>query len=116
MKIINSRQHSAIDYIVVIFLLLAPTLFHLNDFISTLTYLLGVVHLTLTVFTNFQYGLIKIIPLKIHGLIELIAAIVLMASPHILSSYEDSITDQFFFATFGVVVLITWWATDYSVS
>jgi hypothetical protein len=88
-------------------------LFHLNGFISTLAYLLGLVHLTLTVFTNFQYGLIKIIPLKIHGLIELIVAIVLMASPLILRGYADSMTDQFFFATFGVVVLLTWWATDY---
>lgn len=117
MKLLNSKIHSAIDYIVVIFLWLAPTLFGLSSPISTFSYVLGAIHLALTVFTNFHFGLIKIIPVKIHGWIELLVAIVLMLSSVLLSGFiaSDSLIDKYFFAGFGVAVLITWAITDYSV-
>ncbi|MEO5603326.1 MAG: hypothetical protein ABIR06_20575 [Cyclobacteriaceae bacterium] len=116
MKILNAKLHGIIDYLVVIFLMLAPTLFGLSDFISKFTFLLGAVHLALTALTNFRYGLFKIIPFKAHGVIELIVAIVLMASPLILGSYTETSLDKFFLAGFGVAVLITWAITDYSTS
>lgn len=114
MKIINSKLHGIIDYIVVLFLMLAPTLFGLSALIAFLTYALGLIHLTLTIFTNFSYGVVKVIPLKIHGLIELIVAIALMASPLMLDGLTEHSIDRFFFAGFGVAVLLTWALTDYS--
>lgn len=114
MKILNSRLHGLIDYIVVAFLMVAPTLFELSDLISTLSYVLGLVHLMLTLFTNFQLGLVKVIPLKRHGLVELVVSIVLMSSPLILDDHVQSAIDKFFFCGLGVVVLLTWAITDYS--
>jgi hypothetical protein len=117
MKLLNSRIHGAIDYVVVIFLWLSPQLFGLSQPISILTYSLGTVHLALTVFTNFHFGLIKIIPVRVHGWIELIVGIVLITTPPLIGSYvpTENVIDKYFLASFGVVVLITWTVTDYSI-
>jgi hypothetical protein len=116
MKILNSSIHGIIDYAVVLFLWLSPTLFALSRTIATLAYILGGVHLALTIFTDFKYGVIKIIPLKIHGWIELAVGILLVATPLILQTSHDSAVDKYFFVLFGVAVLLTWLISDYDES
>ena len=58
-----------------VFLLASPALFKMEAPLSTITYSLGIVHLFLTVLTNFEVGLIKVIPFRIHGLIEIVVAL-----------------------------------------
>ncbi|HEX5170818.1 MAG TPA: hypothetical protein VFW11_16705 [Cyclobacteriaceae bacterium] len=115
MKILSPALHSALDYLVVVILWTAPFILNLNGLIATLTYSLGAVHLLLTVFTNFPLGIIKIVPLKIHGYIELIVSVVLLTTPLYISklSAMDSAMDTFFFGGFGVIVFITWLISDY---
>src|SRR5277367_5103533 len=114
MKKLNSKTHSVIDYLVVIFLFLSPTLLVLPCPISTFTYVLGAVHLALTVLTDFHFGLIKIIPFRIHGWVEFVVAVALIASPLVLQFYVPPtyLLDRYFFSGVGVVVLVTWLATD----
>ncbi len=73
---LNSKTHGIVDYLVVVFLLIAPTAFHLPETTAVFTYVLGGIHLALTVLTNFEFGLVKVIPFKTHGLIELVVSIV----------------------------------------
>ena len=113
MKILNSNIHGIIDYAVVLFLWLSPTLFGLSHTVATLTYVLGGVHLALTIFTDFKYGVIKIITLKIHGWIELAVGILLVATPLILQNSDDNAANKYFFVLFGVAVLLTWVTSDY---
>ncbi|MEO7265111.1 MAG: hypothetical protein ABIW38_09375 [Ferruginibacter sp.] len=75
MKILSSRMHGIIDYLLIVFLFASPTLFKMEGSLCTITYALAATHLLLTVLTNFELGLIKIIPFKIHGLIEMIVSI-----------------------------------------
>ena len=84
MKLFNSKTHGIIDYLVVIFLALSPTLFHLSPFVSTITYALAGIHFALTILTDFPYGVIRVIPYKIHGLVEFLVSILLFALPWIL--------------------------------
>jgi hypothetical protein len=112
MKILRAKLHGIIDYIVVIFLWLSPTLFGLSEFVSTLTYGLGAIHLGLTIFTDFQYGLVKVIPFRLHGWIELIVSLALIGSPWIFG-FDENVTDKFFYIIFGVTVFVTWLITDY---
>ncbi len=116
MKILTSKTHGIIDYLVVVFLLLSPTIFGLSEPVATLTYCLGGVHLMLTALTKFQYGLIKVIPFQLHGRIELVVSIILIASPLLFGSYvnPENLIDKFFLAGFGMAVFITWVITDYS--
>jgi len=112
MKILTPKIHGIIDYVVVIFLWASPTLFGLSDFVSMITYGLGGVHLALTLLTDFQYGVLKVIPFSIHGWIELIVSAVLVASPWVLGFSSNPI-DKFFYIGFGIAVFATWFVTDY---
>lgn len=116
MNIINSRVHGALDYLAVIFLWTAPIIFNLNECVSLLSYLLGGIHLILTALTDFSLGWRKIIPLKIHSKIELTVSIVLINTPLFFGNLItiNSRTDKFFFACFGMFVLITWFISDYN--
>jgi hypothetical protein len=66
----------------------------------------------LTLFTNFQYGLIKIIPFSLHGWIELAVSLILVAAPWLLGFSENAV-DRIFYIGFGIAVFATWLVTDY---
>lgn len=110
---INSKIHGLIDYVVVLFLFSAPTLFGLPEITSVFTYVLGVIHLLLTITTRFEFGLIKIIPLKIHGIIELAVSVLLIAVAFYLGNLEDNISRNFYLG-FAVAVFATWYISDYN--
>jgi hypothetical protein len=112
---LNSKTHGAIDYLVVVFLFLSPTLFGLKDITTTFTYVLAAIHLLLTITTKFEFGLVKIIPFKIHGVIELIVSIVLIGVAFYLGNLEGELSRNFYLS-FGVAVFITWLITDYKIS
>ncbi len=112
MKFISPKVHGIIDYLVVVFLLASPTIFSFTGFIATFTYALAGVHLLLTILTNYSVGLIKIIPLPLHGLIEFAVGIVLIVLGYTL--FKDEATGKLFYILFGTVVLITWLCTDYT--
>ncbi len=112
---LNSKIHGAIDYLVVLFLALSPTLFGLEDLTSTFTYILAAIHFFLTITTKFEFGLVKIIPFKIHGIIELIVSLVLIGVAFYLGNLEGELSRNFYLS-FGVAVFITWLLTDYKSS
>jgi len=110
MKIIDSKIHGILDYVVVVFLLLSPTIFPLSGFVSTFTYVLGFVHLTLTLITNFPMGVLRVLPFKIHGLIEMVVSFALVAFCFVFN-LEGA--DFYFYIAFGAAVFITWTLTKY---
>ncbi len=112
---LNSKTHGAIDYLVVVFLFLSPTLFGLIDITTTFTYVVAAIHLLLTITTKFEFGLVKIIPFKIHGVIELIVSIVLIGVAFYLGNLEGELSRNFYLS-FGIAVFITWLITDYKIS
>lgn len=112
---LNSKIHGVIDYLVVVFLLLSPTLFGLKDITATFTYALATIHFLLTITTKFELGLVKIIPFKIHGMIELIVSIALIGIAFYLGNLEGELSRNFYI-TFGIAVFITWLITDYKTS
>jgi len=110
---LTSRLHGIVDYIVVAFLWLSPTIFFLPEMTSVFTYILGGVHLTLTLFTDFELGIFKIISLRIHGWIELLVAIGLLGVAFWLGNLEGS-TSKYFYIGFAIAVFLTWLITDYN--
>jgi hypothetical protein len=109
---INSKIHGFIDYAVVVFLWMSPTLFGLPELTSTFTYILGGIHLLLTISTDFELGVIKLIPLKLHGIIELIVSIALIFGAFYLGSQEGVLARNFYIC-FAIAVFATWVITDY---
>ena len=112
MKIINAKMHGYLDYLVVLVFLAAPTLLHLSMVPATVAYVLAGVHLALTLLTDFPLGLIKVVPLKVHGIIELIVGPCLIALPFVLG-FGGEPAAQFFYIACGVVILVVWTLTKY---
>jgi hypothetical protein len=121
MNVIPPRVHGILDYGTVVFFLLAPTLFSnvLAGGVGTLCYVLAVVHLTMTLLTDFPLGMVEVIALGVHGVIELIVSIALVVLPWILSStFQTDLAAghgaQWFYTIVGVVIFAVWALTDYS--
>lgn len=104
--------HGILDYVTVVYFFMAPSLFALTPTVATISYLLGIIHLLLTLFTKFSLGLKKVIPLRIHGFIELIVAITLMLMPLLMGSSLTFYESMFFILT-GVAILIIWILSQY---
>jgi hypothetical protein len=114
MNLLNSKLHGIIDYIVVAFLWLSPSIFDFPQYTSWFTYAIGGVHFLLTIFTNFKFGIIKIVPLNVHGRIELLVSIVLVPLAFYLGSIDGSFS-KIFYLLFAVAVFVTWFISDYTV-
>ena len=112
MKIISSKVHGILDYITVIFLALSPTLFHMEGNLKNFMYGLAIVHLLLTILTRFEFGIIKLIPFKVHGLIELVVAVALAAAAFWF--YHNNNTLGFYFYIWlAIVISIVFLLTDF---
>lgn len=109
MKILSPKIHGFLDIVTVLIFAAAPTLFNFGGLPATICYILAVVHLLLTLATAFPLGIVKIVPLLIHGAIELIVAIVLVILPFILGFTE---TARNFFVGIGIVIFIVWLISD----
>jgi hypothetical protein len=111
MKFITPKLHAVIDYLVVVFLLASPMIFGMTGNLALCTYALGIVHFMLTIFTNFSGGAFKIIPLAVHGFIELIVGIALIIIASTL--LKDAPLGKPFYMGFGIAVLVVFLFTDY---
>ncbi|RZJ67077.1 MAG: hypothetical protein EOO50_07385 [Flavobacterium sp.] len=112
MKIFDSRLHGSVDYAVVAFLFISPYFFGSPEKTALFTYVLGGIHLALTLFTNFELGFWKVIPFRVHGLIELVVAFALFGVAYYLGGIEGDLP-KYFYSAFGLAVLLVWLLTDY---
>jgi hypothetical protein len=93
MLMITSRLHGMLDYLVGIALIAAPWLFGFADFnnfpAATWTpVIIGAFIIAMSLLTNYEYSMAKIIPLRAHLLMDFIAALFLTVSPWVLN-YAD---------------------------
>lgn len=112
MKKLSPRVHGILDYFTVLFLLLSPSLFDMQTPGSVFTYVLAIVHLVLTLLTDFPAGVFKVVPLKIHGLIEIIVSIALIAVAVWFRSSGDN-ASFYYYLIFAVILFIVWATSEY---
>ena len=112
MNLTSAKIHGYLDYLVVLVFLCAPTLLHLSIRPAVISYSLAGIHLLLTLLTDFPPGVLKIVPLKWHGIIELIVGPVLIVLPFFIG-FGPEPAAQYFYIVIGIVILIAWFLTDY---
>lgn len=112
MKIISSKVHGLLDYATVVFLLAAPTIFKMEGTLCTLTYILAGVHFALTALTAFEVGLVKIIPFKLHGVIEIVVAVAL-GGVALWFKNNDNALGFYFYSGLAIVIMIVFLLTDF---
>jgi hypothetical protein len=80
---IPTKLHAVVDYLFGIVAMLAPWLLGFNQ-LTTPTALLvtvGALTMVMSLFTNYEGGVLKIIPMRIHLVLDLLIGIVLSLSP-----------------------------------
>jgi hypothetical protein len=112
MKFISAKVHGCLDYGVVLLFLAAPALLHFTMVPSLIAYTLAGIHLLLTFLTDFPLGAIKVIPLKWHGVVEMVVGPVLMAIPFIFGFASEAAAGCFY-EVIGMVILLVWGFTAY---
>jgi hypothetical protein len=85
MKFISTRAHGFLDYTVGILLILAPFLFNFDNggAAQLVPIVVGLLILLMAVFTNYEAGIIKKIPMSFHLTMDVILGIFLAISPWI---------------------------------
>ena len=80
---ISTRMHGAMDYFIGIVLLLAPNLLGFADVpaSASIARIIGTIVLLQAVMTRFEFGLIKLIPMRMHLMMDYVIGAILAASP-----------------------------------
>lgn len=83
---INTKLHGVFDYIFAIALIIPWFINYCNDHISfDLMAITGLLLLFINQFTKYEFGLIRLIPLKIHLIADFISAMFLFLLPFCFS-------------------------------
>ncbi len=111
MKIISSEAHAALDYLTVVIFALAPTVIGLTGTSAMISYGLAVVHLSMTLVTDMPFSPVKILPIRLHALVELAVGPVLVIGGSLL---ELPAPARMFFIAMGVIIFAVWLLSSYS--
>jgi hypothetical protein len=109
---LNERIHGTLDYLTVVFLIGTGLCGFFSPYFSHLLIALAVIHLMLTVCTNFSVGLVKLVPLEIHGYVELAVSIGLIPAPFLLH-YAAEAPAKVFTWVFAAVLFVLFMLTNY---
>jgi SPW repeat len=85
MRIISTRMHGPVDYIVGILLIVAPWIFNYSNVTGAkwTSIVAGIVVLATAVMTNYEFGLARVIPMHVHLILDAVVGIVLLVAPWI---------------------------------
>lgn len=83
MLFISSRLHGLFDYVLALTLVLAPWVIDLSDTLAPafISVGAGMVILTVSMMTNYELGVARVIPLSSHILIDVALGLFLVVSP-----------------------------------
>ena len=86
MKIINTRLHGILDYVAAFFLLLPWMInFDTGGPDTRIMAVLGGLTIAISLCTDYEFGLLKIIPIKFHFIFDVLSAFLLLSLPWFIS-------------------------------
>lgn len=89
MKVIPTRIHGILDYLSVVALFALPRLLDAGQNATTLFTLVGITALIYTLLTRFELGAFKVLPMKVHLLLDMMSGLLLLAAPFFLVRGEN---------------------------
>lgn len=111
MKVVSDTSHGILDYVTVALFALAPTVFGLTGTAALISYALAGIHLAMTVLTDMPLGIVKIIPFKLHAIVEMLVGPVLVIGA---LAFPDLVRGgQAFFIAAGFVIMAVWATSHY---
>ena len=113
MKMISDEIHALLDYVTVVIFALAPTVIGFSGLAAIVSYVLAVVHLAMTLVTDMPFSLAKLVPIKLHALVEVVVGPVLVVGG-LLS--PGPLPTRIFFVAMGAIVFVVWLLSSYGAS
>lgn len=84
MRFIPTKVHGVLDYVVAIALMFAPMIFGFSSVggaAVVIPVVLGIGLFLYSLFTNYEWGLVKVIGMPYHLIIDVVASVFLLLSP-----------------------------------
>jgi hypothetical protein len=108
-RFLPTKIHGALDYIVGIALILAPNIFQFSSMggaAAAIPRVLGVVLILYSLVTKYEWGVVKVVNMPYHLVIDFLAALFLAASPFIFGFFRESPNVWLPHLVVGIAVLL----------
>ncbi len=115
MKIISPKMHGMMDYVIGIALLIAPNLFGFTDVggaAVTIPRVLGIIILGQALITKNEVGVMKMMPMSMHLMMDYLLGAFLAASPFIFGFNDAEPNAWMPHLIVGIVILAQAFMTD----
>ena len=106
MKILTPLLHGFLDYATCAVFAAAPNLIGFTPFTARLSYVLAGIHLAMTLITRFPLGVVKILPFKIHSLVELLVSVLLIIASQLSPAFDGPA--RIFFTVMAAAIFVVW--------
>ncbi|MFD2247015.1 SPW repeat protein [Pontibacter ruber] len=109
MRFIPTRFHGILDYVVGLLMIASPWLFGFADnaYATWTIVIAGVLALIQTVFTDFEVGIIKKIPMQSHLMVDFGLGVILALSPWMFGFADYVYTPHVIFGVFSILASLT---------
>jgi len=96
MKIFSTSAHAVLDYLTALFLITSPWIFNFENAPAAIwtMILFGLLSLTLSLFTDYEGGIFRSIPMRVHLTADTFFGAFLASSPWILGFAKDTFLPQ----------------------
>ena len=108
-RCLPTKVHGVLDYVVGLALILAPNIFQFADVGGPAVFiprLLGVVLIAYSLFTRYELGVIKVISMPYHLIVDFLAALFLALSPFLFGFSNKSANVWLPHVVVGVAVIL----------
>jgi hypothetical protein len=109
MRFIPTRFHGILDYIVGLVLIIAPWIFNFSDnsYATWTIVIAGIVILGQTIFTDFEVGMVKKIPMQTHLMMDFGLGLILAISPWLFNFDEYVYLPHLIAGLFAIIASFT---------
>ncbi|WP_353719073.1 SPW repeat protein [Dyadobacter sp. 676] len=104
MKIISTSTHAKIDYLAAIVFMASPWIFGFKESVpATWTMIaVGLMVLLMSLFTDYEGGMVRSIPMRVHLTADVFAGAFLASSPWLLGFAQEVVLPQMIMGLFSV--------------
>ncbi len=114
MKLLSPGVHAWLDYALVVVLAVSPLVLDFGGVAATVVWVLAAAQAILSLVTDYPGGVARMMRFPVHGALELLVALALLASPWVFGFADADAPRNLYVAT-GIGLLVVWAVTDYRV-
>ena len=112
MKPITPKSHTVVDVLFCLAMIAAPMALRFGGTPATLCYVIGGGYFVFAMLTNTPIAPVRLIPFRVHGGVEIVAGLGLLAAPWIFG-FSDVDVAKWLFVGAGIVTFIVFSLTQW---